>query len=186
VVFSAKRPVRSVAELKGLRVRVQSSRLVRDELRAIGAVPVVAGLADEAHLLRTGQIDAVEGVPSNLLTQHTQALLPHVSVTNHRFLASAVLANETFWKGLPPDIRATLEAALAEVTLSTGRVAAEDNQRALLELAKSGKGSVYRPNAQELDGFRRALADSYRRAKAIIAPATWDRLCALLRCPRVP
>ncbi len=162
-VMSANRPLKTVEDYKGLKMRIQSSKVLDAEMRALGALPQVLAFSETYQALQTGVVDGTENPPSNLYTQKMHEVQKHVSVTNHGYLGYAVVVNKKFWDGLPSDIRVALSKAMAEATQVANDVAYQDNQEALAKVQASGKTVVYKPTIGERFLLKKALMPVHKQ-----------------------
>ncbi|MEC4720172.1 TRAP transporter substrate-binding protein [Noviherbaspirillum sp. CPCC 100848] len=156
-VMSANKPLKLPADFKGLNMRIQSSKVLDAQMRALGANPQVLGFSDVYQALQTGVVDGTENPPSNLYTQKMHEVQKHVTVSNHGYLGYAVIVNRKFWDGLPTDIRSALENAMKEATRYANAIAQQENDAALNAVRKSGKSVVYVLNEKEREEWRKAL-----------------------------
>lgn len=157
-VMSANKPLHSPADFKGLKLRIQSSKVLDAQMRALGANPQVLAFSEVYQALQTGVVDGTENPPSNMYTQKMHEVQKHVTVSNHGYLGYAVIVNKKFWDGLPPDIRAQLEKAMREATTFEKAIAQRDNDQALEAIKKAGKTQIYTLTVQEQAEWRKALA----------------------------
>ncbi len=157
-VMSANKPLHNPADFKGLKLRIQSSKVLDAQMRALGANPQVLAFSEVYQALQTGVVDGTENPPSNMYTQKMHEVQKHVTVSNHGYLGYAVIVNKKFWDGLPPDIRGQLEKAMREATTFEKAIAQRDNDQALEAIKKSGKTQIYTLTVQEQAEWRRALA----------------------------
>ena len=157
-VMSANKPLHTPADFKGLKMRIQSSKVLDAQMRALGANPQVLAFSEVYQALQTGVVDGTENPPSNMYTQKMHEVQKHVTVSNHGYLGYAVIVNKKFWDGLPPDIRGQLEKAMREATTFEKAIAQRDNDQALDAIKKSGKTQIYTLTVQEQAEWRRALA----------------------------
>jgi len=141
-VMSANKPIRVPADYKGLKMRIQSSKVLGDEIRALGAIPQVMAFSEVYQALQTGVVDGTENPPSNFYTQKMHEVQKYLVLTDHGYLGYAVIANKKFWDGLPPDIRTTLEGAMKDATKYTNDIAQKENQDALAAVKASGKTEI--------------------------------------------
>jgi C4-dicarboxylate-binding protein DctP len=170
-VFTANRPLHSPQDLQGLRFRVQSSQVLSWQMEVLGAKPSVMPLERVPLAMKRHELDGQENVPSNVYTQGLYQLQSDLTVSNHGYLAYAVIVNKPFWDNLPSDIRSQLESALQEATTFANAEAHAENQRALERMAASGGVHVYVPTAPERLTWKTAMAPTYDKAKARISPA---------------
>jgi C4-dicarboxylate-binding protein DctP len=156
-VMSANKPLKMPEDFKGLRMRIQDSRVLEAQMRALGAIPEAMAFSDVYAALQKGVIDGTENPPSNLYTQRMHEVQKHVTVSNHGYLGYAVIVNTKFWNGLPADIRDKLEDAMWETTLYADRIAEEENAKALDAVKRSGKTQVHTLTAEEAAAWRARL-----------------------------
>lgn len=157
-VMSANKPLHNPADFKGLKLRIQSSKVLDAQMRALGANPQVLAFSEVYQALQTGVVDGTENPPSNMYTQKMHEVQKHVTVSNHGYLGYAVIVNKKFWDGLPPDIRGQLEKAMREATTFEKAIAQRDNDQALEAIKKAGKTQIYTLTVQEQAEWRKALA----------------------------
>ncbi len=156
-MMSANRPLRVPADLRGLKMRIQASKVLDEQMRSLGANPQVMAFSEVYQALQTGVVDGTENPPSNLYTQKMHEVQKHLTVTNHGYIGYAVIVNKKFWDKLPADIRTQLEGALREATVYGDKIAQQENDAALEAVKKSGKTTVYVPTEAEKAEWRKAL-----------------------------
>ena len=128
-VMSANKPIRVPADYKGLKMRIQSSKVLGDEIKALGGIPQVMAFSEVYQSLQTGVVDGTENPPSNFYTQKMHEVQKYLALTNHGYLGYAVIANKKFWDGLPADIRTALEGAMKDATKFANDIAQEGERR---------------------------------------------------------
>jgi len=96
----------------------------------------------------------------------------HVSVTNHGYLGYAVITNKKFWDGLPADVRAGLEAAMAEATVYANTIAKQENDQALEKVKASGKTQIHVPTKEERAAWKKALVQVHKEMESRIGKET--------------
>jgi C4-dicarboxylate-binding protein DctP len=157
-VMSANKPLKTPDDFKGLKMRIQSSKVLEAEMRALGANPQVMPFSETYQALQTGVVDGTENPPSNLFTQKMHEVQKNATVTNHGYLGYAVIANKDFWEKLPEDVRKGLDEAMKESTDFANQIAKEENEKALEAVKASGKTEVYTPTEDEVKAMQKALA----------------------------
>ena len=171
-VMSANKPLRAVADYKGMKMRIQSSKVLDAQMRALGALPQVLAFSETYQALQTGVVDGTENPPSNLYTQKMHEVQKHVSVTNHGYLGYAVVVNKKFWDGLPGDLRAALSKAMTEATKVANDTAFNDNQDSLAKVKASGKTTVYSPTIGERFQLKKALLPVHKQLASRVGDET--------------
>lgn len=156
-IMSANRQLRVPSDFKGLKMRIQASKVLDAQMRTLGALPQALAFSEAYLALQTGVVDGTENPPSNMYTQKMHEVQSHLTVSNHGYLGYAVIVNKKFWDGLPADIRFKLEGAMKEATTYEKAIAQRDNDMALDAIRKSGKSQIYSLSAQEQALWRNAL-----------------------------
>ncbi|KQW52336.1 C4-dicarboxylate ABC transporter [Pelomonas sp. Root662] len=171
-IMSANRPLREVADFRGLKMRIQSSKVLDAQMRALGAVPQVMAFSELYQALQSGLVDGTEGTPSNFYTQQIHEVQKHMTLSNHGHLAYAVIVNKKFWDGLPGDIRGALEAALKEATDHANAIASTENNTALQAIRASGRTRIHALTPAETQAWKKALMPVHREMEARVGKAT--------------
>lgn len=171
-IFSANKPLRVPSDLKGLKLRIQSSKVLDAQTRALGALPQTMAFSEVYHGLQTGVVDGTENPPSNMYTQKMHEVQKYAVVTNHGYLGYAVIVNKRFWDGLPADVRRELEAAMKEATTYANQIAKQENDQALEKIKASGKTIVYTPTPQERALWKKALQPVHKEMESRIGRDT--------------
>ena len=171
-ILSSNKPLKTPADVKGQKMRIQSSQVLQAQMRALGALPQTMAFSEVYQALQTGVVDGTENPPSNLYTQKMHEVQKHAIVSNHGYLGYAVIANKKFWDGLPADVRAGLEAAMVEATKYANQIAKEENDQSLEKVKASGKTQVYVPTAQEKAAWKKALVGVHKEMEGRIGKDT--------------
>ena len=165
-VMSANKPIRVPADYKGLKMRIQSSKVLGDEMKALGAIPQVMAFSEVYQALQTGVVDGTENPPSNFYTQKMQEVQKYLALTDHGYLGYAVIVNKKFWDGLPPDIRTTLEGAMKDATKFANDIAKKENDDALAAVKASGKTEIITLTPEQKAAMKKALVAVHKENEA--------------------
>lgn len=168
--FSSNRPMKTPADMKGLKLRIQSSKVLEEEVRALGAMPQVMAFSEVYQALQTGVVDGTENPISNFYTQKMHEVQKNLTLTNHGYLGYAVIVNKKFWDGLPGDVRTTLEGAMRDATTYANQIAEKENNDDLARVKASGKTQVYTPTPAERAAFKKALVPVHQKMSDRIGP----------------
>ena len=155
--MTANKPLRKPEDMRGLKVRIQSSKVLDAQMRAVGAIPQVMAFSEVYQALQTGVVDGTENTASNIYTQKMHEVQKFLTVTDHGYVGYAVIVNKKFWDGLPPDIRTTLEGAIRDATSYGNHIAKQENDAALEAIKKSGKTQIIALTPEEKHAWKAAL-----------------------------
>lgn len=170
--FSANTPILLPEDLKGKKMRIQSSKVLEEQMRALGSLPQVMAFSEVYQALQTGVVDGTENPISNLYTQKMHEVQKHLSLTEHGYLGYAVITNKKFWDGLPADIRKQLEEAMVQATRYANQIAKVENDKALEAVKASGKTEVHTPTKAERTAFKKALVPVHAKMEKRIGKDT--------------
>jgi C4-dicarboxylate-binding protein DctP len=166
--MSANKPLRTPADFRGLKMRIQSSKVLDGQMRALGATPQVMAFAEVYPALQTGVVDGTENPPSNLYTQKMHEVQKYFTVSDHGVIEYAVIVNKKFWDGLPADIRNSLEASMKEATKFANDIAKQENDEALEKVRASGKTQIITLTADEKKAWKKAVIKVHRDSEPAI------------------
>jgi C4-dicarboxylate-binding protein DctP len=155
--MSANKPLRAPADYKGIKMRIQSSKVLGDQMKALGAIPQVMAFSEVYQALQTGVVDGTENPPSNFYTQKMNEVQKFLTLTNHGYLGYAVIVNKKFWDGLPADVRTILESAMKDATKYANDIAKKENDDALEAVKKTGKTEIITPTPEQKAAMKKAL-----------------------------
>jgi C4-dicarboxylate-binding protein DctP len=156
-VMTANKPLRKPEDVKGLKLRIQSSKVLDAQMRALGGIPQVMAFSEVYQALQTGVVDGTENTDSNVYTQKMHEVQKYLTVTDHGYIGYVVVVNKKFWDGLPPDIRTTLEGAMKDATSYGNHIARQENDAALEAIRKSGKTQIITLTPQEKLAWKKVL-----------------------------
>src|ERR1700754_4357211 len=104
-IYNSVRPIRTLADIKGLRLRVQQSQLMSDMVRALGAEPVELPYGQVITGLATRLIDGAENNwPSFVTTDHYK-FAGYYTLTEHTMSPEVLVMSQKAWTSLSPDER---------------------------------------------------------------------------------
>ena len=175
-IMSANRPLRTPADFQGLRMRIQPSRVLDAQMRALGASPMILRFGEVFQALESGVVDGTENPPSNFYTQAMQDVQSHLTESWHGYLGYVVVVNRKFWEGLPPGIRTALEDALREATRYANAIAEEENARALQAVRASGKTQIHPLDETQRRQWQAAMAAAMADMEARIGQDLVDQI----------
>src|SRR6266568_6185019 len=160
--MSANKPLRKPEDFRGLKMRIQSSKVLDAQMRALGASPQVMAFSEVYQALQTGVVDGTENPPSNFYTQKMYEVQKYLALTDHGVIEYAVIVNKKFWDGLPADIRSALESSMKDATKYANDIAKKENDDALEGVKKSGKTQIITLSADEKAQLKKALVSVHK------------------------
>jgi C4-dicarboxylate-binding protein DctP len=161
------RPLIEPGDARGLKFRVMESDILQAEIEAIGGSPQKMAFSEVYQALQTGTIDAQENTWSNIYSSKFYEVQPYMTESNHGYIGYYLAVNAPFWQSLPDDLRAGLEATLADVTewgnARSEAINREDRQR----IVDSGRTELTVLTPEQLSAWQQAMRpvwDEFRDA----------------------
>ena len=110
-IYNSVRPVRSLADLKGLRIRVQQSEVMFEMFKALGAAPIELPYGQVSTALSTRLIDGAENNwPSYVTTGHYK-LASYYTLTEHAMGPEVLVMSRPAWESLSAEDRIIFKEA---------------------------------------------------------------------------
>ena len=173
-IMSANKPLKLPADFQGVKMRIQSSKVLEAQFKALGALPQVMAFSDVYQAMQTGVVDGSENTPSNMWSQKHYEVQKYATLSDHGYIGYAVIVNKKFWDGLPADIRSQLDKAMAEATTYANDLSQKENDDALAAMKASGKITFIDLTADEKAAWHKALAPVSDEMAARIGKDTID------------
>jgi tripartite ATP-independent transporter DctP family solute receptor len=172
----ARKALRGMDDLKGLKVRTLEAPIVAATWRALGAIPTPIPFPEVYSALQSGVVDAGEG---NIVTYRTSKLdevAPHVLHIRYLITVVLVAIAESRWQTLPADLRASLGQAFRESLTFERRINEEEESRNLAELRAKGRTVVV---PDDLGPYQKAVQAVYEQYGKGIGPEKIRQIQAL-------
>ena len=173
-LMSANKPLREPEDFKGLKFRIQSSKVLELQMRALGALPQIMAFSEVYQALQTGVVDGQENTPSNMYTQKMHEVQKYTTLSDHGYIGYVVVVNKKFWDDLPGDIRTQLTKAMAEATQYSNEISEKENSEALEDMKKSGKTEFITLTPAQKANWKKALQPVYEDAAKRVGKSLID------------
>ncbi|WP_298877461.1 TRAP transporter substrate-binding protein [uncultured Bradyrhizobium sp.] len=172
--MSANKKLITPADYQGVKFRIQSSRVLQAQFKALGSLPQVMAFSEVYQALQTGVVDGQENTWSNIYTQKMHEVQKYITETNHGYIGYVVIVNKKFWDGLPADIRDQLSKAMKEATDFNNAQSQKENDDALAEIKKSGKSEIIKLTPEQDEAMRKAMEPVYKDAASRVGQPLID------------
>ena len=155
--MTSNKPIRKPEDFKGQKIRIQSSKVIEAQMRAVGAIPQVMAFSEVYLAMQTGVVDGQENPTNVIYPSKLYEVQKYLTISDHGYHGYAVITNAKFWAGLPPDIRATLEGAMKDTTAYFNASAKKENDDGLAAIRKDGKTQITVLTPDEKKEWKRAF-----------------------------
>jgi tripartite ATP-independent transporter DctP family solute receptor len=95
-LWNGKRPIKTPADVTGLKFGVQNSKIQRDTILAFGGIPTVVGFKDLYTALQTGLVDGSDKTMADILQIKFYQVTKYLTLTNHYSIVSTMIVSKKF------------------------------------------------------------------------------------------
>jgi len=163
-VTTASRPVRTAADMQGLKIRVPGSQLYQDFFRTYGAVTAGMNINALHDALKSGRVEAQDDPFDVAELFKLYEVQKYMNVTNHSWSGYNLFANWKMWQALPADIQAVIERNAQKYVRMQRADAAGMSRK--LRAGLTQRGMVFIDS--DIATFRAPLGSYYARWKNAI------------------
>lgn len=156
--FFTNKPIRTPADLDGLRIRTPPAPIWQESVRALGAVPTAMNFGDIYPGLQQRAVDGAELVYPNITAANLNEVLSHGSETGHILLVNFQVVSSQWFDGLPEDYQTALVEECRTAGQETSEVIQEAAEQAKAQLIERGMTIV---EDVDKEAFREAGQQAY-------------------------
>ena len=175
-ISNSVRPLNSLADMQGLRLRMPENRVYIETGRALGFNVITMPFSEIFNALSQRVVDAQDNPPPTVLASKWYEVQAHLAITNHIFSYGTITINKNLWDRLPAEQQEGLQRAADETAVLQRRLLAEDSAQVVSQLESAGM-QITRPNISELQAatqkVREEIGSSITGGKALL-----DRIAA--------
>jgi TRAP-type C4-dicarboxylate transport system substrate-binding protein len=176
-VINSKRPMKTLDDFKGLKVRVQPSETHMATFRALGANPIAMDIKDVYAALKQGDVDAYEGPYQPIYDAKFYDVQKYLSDTGHVFELLIFVAGRKTFAALTPEQQKAVRDAARIAGVQQWKMAAELDDAAFASLKASGMQFDPIP-ATTRAGFRQRMSGVIDGARQRLGAALVDQVIA--------
>ncbi|AXX95845.1 TRAP transporter substrate-binding protein [Arcobacter ellisii] len=162
---SSKQPIVTPEDAKGLKFRIQSSKVLEAQFKAVGGNPQVLPFSEVYSALQQGVVDGTENPLSNFYTKKFHEVQSNLTLSNHGYLGYLVVMNSKFWDKLPKDLQANVAQAMKEATELERKESAVEDAKIMEELTKyskeTGKLQIVELTPEQKEQWKKAMSVVY-------------------------
>ncbi|TSJ60151.1 TRAP transporter substrate-binding protein [Starkeya sp. 3C] len=165
-VTNSKHPVRTVEDLKDLKVRVPGSASIRSFFEAAGSQAVTMPMPNLFVALQQGTVDGQDNGASIVFNSRLFEAQKYMTLTNHVYAMGAITVSKRFWDRLSEEQRKIVKQA-AEEAAQEGIARNRAANAAFLEKIKAGGVEVVTPTPEAMAEFARIGQVGWQKLEAV-------------------
>jgi C4-dicarboxylate-binding protein DctP len=161
--LSANKALYEPKDARGLKFRVQASAVLDEQFKALRAAPRKMSFAEVYQGLQTGVVNGTENTWSNYESQNVYEVQKFFTESDHGAIDYMVITNTKFWNGLPADVRSTLDAVMAEVTVEVNKQAEALNAASRQRIVDAGTSEIIILTPEQREMWREAMRPVWKK-----------------------
>lgn len=160
-IYCAEKPVRTLADIQGLRIRVQEAEMMSDMITALGAVPVQISYDKVYEALERKQVDGAENNWSSYETMRHYEVAKYFTVDEHIRIPEMQICASHTWEQLSEEDREIITECARQSALYERQLWSEHEEQARKNAIENGAEEI-RISEEELEKFRKAMEPVYQ------------------------
>lgn len=137
-IYNSRRPINSLSDLKGLKIRVIESPIYVSTFKALGSVPVAMSFGEVFSGIQQRTIDGAENAALTYFSTRHYEVAKNLALTRHFILVSLLMISEKYWQTLPADIQKAIREAAKEAGVAERKMQVESDNKAIDTLKAAG------------------------------------------------
>ncbi len=182
-----KKPIRTPADIKGMKIRVMNSPVYMDTFRQLGASPVGIPFPELYSALQQGVIDAQENpLYTSILIKATE-VAKYVTKTGHILTECIIIVNPAVWDSLTVGQQKIFRQA-AKIAIKTNRAVTEAHfkklpkyKMSIAAYCKKNNVQVVKLSSAERAQWAKAMQPVWSKYRKIVGPKFFDFFVATIK-----
>lgn len=158
------RPVRTPADMAGMRIRLMPSQMHCRTFELLGAIPFSCDLKPGLEAIMSGAVDAQENPLANTLDYGANKVHRYISLTGHCYVSRGIYCNRAAFDGWPEALQMAMKTAVREAVNAQRALAVQEEEIARKAIESAG-GEVVDLTPDERAAFVRAVKPLHDEAR---------------------
>lgn len=165
--YTTKKPIKSLDDLKGLKIRVQESEVMIKMIKLLGAVATPMNYGEVYTSLQTGVIDGAENDFVSYQTSGHYEVAKHYTLDGHLTPPALIIMSKKVWDELPAEYQEAIQEAADEATEFERKAILENADECRKKVEEAGC-TIYEVDVEEFQDAVAPLYDDYPELSEII------------------
>lgn len=136
------RPIKTPADMKGLKIRVMNNKVYVEMMKSLGASPTPMALAELYSAMQAGVVDGQENPSAHIFTKRFFEVQKYASLTGHAYAAEPILISMSTWKKLTPAQQTIVQESANEAIAWQRKLSETEDGEFWEKIKKTGKMEV--------------------------------------------
>ncbi|BDF66848.1 hypothetical protein CE91St43_08200 [Oscillospiraceae bacterium] len=172
-ITNDKRPITTLDDMKGLKIRVQNNNLHMSMFEALGCSPTPIAFSELFTALQQKTVDGQENPISNIFEQNYVEVQKYMTLSNHLYTAGANVINEEWFNALPADVQEIIMDAAAKGQEQSGKDLINCEEQ-MLDYMKSAGMEVTELTPEAQEEFKNRAMSMWDEAGGVMGQEYWD------------
>src|SRR6202022_1405977 len=137
-IYDTKKPIKEIADLKGMKVRVMGSPMFVDMMNELGGNGVAMGYDQVFSALQTGVVDGAENNPPSFVFDNHYQVAKYYTLTEHLIVPEILVCSRATWDGLSKDDQALIKKLAREAQLDERQLWKKVEAEAMAKMKAAG------------------------------------------------
>lgn len=168
-IANSKRPINTLEDCKGLKIRVMESPAYIETFSALGCTPTPMAFSEVYTALQQGTVDGHDNGVVLAYTSKFYEVQPYYAVTGQQYAANGIIVSEAFWQSLPEDLQKVVEDG-AKYAMENQRRMNNEQEEELLKVMQDAGVEVTYLSDEEKEKFREATLVVWDKLGGTIDP----------------
>lgn len=178
--FTANFPISEPADFKGLKIRIMKSRIISEQFRAMGAIPIPIDFHSTYQALKDKVVDGQENPLVAIVKMKFHEVQPYLTISNHSYLGYILYFSKAVFDRLPQDIQKILMETAKELT-SFEREETRKREQEFLKIIKESGTKIYELTDEQRQKFKKVTANIIEEYKSVIGADIIDKALSFLQ-----
>ena len=170
------RPIKTPADMKGLKIRVMNNNVYVAMMKSLGASPTPMALAELYSAMQVGVVDGQENPSAHIFTKRFFEVQKYASLTGHAYAAEPVLISMATWKKLTPAQQTIVQESANEAIAWQRKMSETEDSEFWDKIKKTGKMEVITVDRKP---FMEATDTIYKDLAKTVGQQNIDKVKAL-------
>lgn len=175
-ILNGVKPIKSVADLKGLKIRCQENKINMALYEAWNSTSIPMGFSEIYTALQQGAIDGVDTSPLYMRSGKFYEVAKEYTLTNHQALLMVSIINTDYMNSLPEDIQQIIRDCSHEAYSVQERKIVQEAEEYATSVMDEAGCQEYELSDEELNSFIEASKPVIEEYRNVIDPAVFEML----------
>ncbi len=175
-ITSNKGQIRMPQDLRGQKIRVMNSDVIRSQFELVGAEAQSESFNSTYRLIEAGQMDGEENTISNIYSKKFYEVQKHLTISNHGYLGYVVMMDQKFWDQQSKNTQQILLEAMKETTAWNDQQAIKINEEQLELIKQNSSIQIHELSDNEKQEWKSKLDPVYDTLSSTIGEKLVEEL----------